>query len=204
MSDKLPSQPTGTPTVFADGASFVSAREIKDVKAKGLLMNCEAVSDPGAGPAETAVGQVPQAQYTATGSSFIFADKMTNLNIDGVIDLSVTMTPSHARAGRVDEMLPSSTGPAVKVIRDHKVELIEYLMADHSFILQHVHAKHIVTDRQYQDMMNITQPSKTITDLIDHVIFSGQQSCSRFLEVLKDADVVRTYPQLKQITTKLC
>uniref|UniRef100_A0A8C4E379 CARD domain-containing protein n=1 Tax=Dicentrarchus labrax TaxID=13489 RepID=A0A8C4E379_DICLA len=73
-------------------------------------------------------------------------------------------------------------------------------MADHSFILQHVHAKHIITDRQYQYIKHISQPEDRITNLIDQVICKGQETCSSFLEVLKQPDVLRTYPQLKHIT----
>lgn len=90
------------------------------------------------------------------------------------------------------------------MITEHKVELIECLMADHSFILQHVHAKHIVTDRQYQNLKHISQPEETVTNLIDQIILKGQRSCSLFLEILKEPDVLRTFPQLKEITKNWC
>uniref|UniRef100_A0A8D3C2Q1 CARD domain-containing protein n=1 Tax=Scophthalmus maximus TaxID=52904 RepID=A0A8D3C2Q1_SCOMX len=89
------------------------------------------------------------------------------------------------------------------MIIEHKVELIDCLRADHSFILQHVHAGCIVTDRQYQNLKHICLPEKTLTDLIDQVIDNGQISCSLFIEVLKNPEVVRTYPQLKDITRNL-
>lgn len=51
-------------------------------------------------------------------------------------------------------------GPAVKMIMEHKVEVIDCLRADHSFILQHVHARHIVRDRQQQNLMHSSLPEK--------------------------------------------
>lgn len=92
----------------------------------------------------------------------------------------------------------------MKTITEHKLELIDCLRADHSLILQHVHAKHIVTDRQYQNLKHILQPEETVTNLIDKLIVNGQNSCSLFLEVLKEPDILETYPQLREITKKMC
>lgn len=206
MSDKRSSQPPGAPkpTMAADAGSVVSAREIKNVKAKSLTMNIKTVSVPGSQPSGNAVGQAPQADYTASGCSVICADKICDTTIDGDIDLSVSANSSQVPAGTRDETPPSSKGAAVKMITEHKVELIECLMADHSFILQHVHAKHIVTDRQYQNLKHISQPEETVTNLIDQIILKGQRSCSLFLEILKEPDVLRTFPQLKEITKNWC
>uniref|UniRef100_A0A8D0D254 CARD domain-containing protein n=1 Tax=Sander lucioperca TaxID=283035 RepID=A0A8D0D254_SANLU len=94
------------------------------------------------------------------------------------------------------------SGPAVEIIIKHKLELVECLRADHSFILQHVHTKRIVTDRQYERLKHISQPEERVTELIDQVIAGGQESCSLFLKVLKEPDILQTYPQLKLITEK--
>ncbi|XP_070694614.1 uncharacterized protein [Pempheris klunzingeri] len=193
-----------TATVVADGSSVVTAREITNTRATSLNMKIETVRDPGCGPSGNVGGLVPQADYTAQDGSVICADKISGVTIDGAIDLSVTIKPSAAHAGTVTETAPASQGPAVKMIIEHKVELIDCLRADHSFILQHVHAKHIVTDREYQSIKHVSQPEKTVSNLIDQVIGKGQQSCSLFLEVLKQPDVVQTYPQLKHITKKWC
>ncbi|XP_070832802.1 uncharacterized protein [Chaetodon trifascialis] len=203
MSDKLSSQLPGapTPTVSVDSDSVVSTREIKNAKAKSLSVKIETERDAENRPSGGAIGQRPQADYTASGGSVICADKICDVTIDGDIDLSVSVKRPQGRAGAVEEPLPSSKGPAVKMITEHKVELIDCLMGDHSFILQHVHAKHIVTDREYQNMKHSKQPEETVTNLIDQVILKGQESCSRFLEILKKPEVLRTFPQLKQITT---
>uniref|UniRef100_A0A3B5A371 CARD domain-containing protein n=1 Tax=Stegastes partitus TaxID=144197 RepID=A0A3B5A371_9TELE len=86
----------------------------------------------------------------------------------------------------------------MKMITEHKVELIDSLRAD-LFILQHVHAKRIITDRQYQKLKHISQPEETVTNLIDVVIGKDEETCDQFLQVLKDPEVLRTYPGLKEI-----
>lgn len=87
----------------------------------------------------------------------------------------------------------------MKLIREHKKELISCLSADCSFILQHVQAGNIVTDRQYQNLMEISQSEKTVIGLIDELMVNGPESCSLFLNVLKEPEVLRTYPKLKHI-----
>ncbi|XP_037645550.1 uncharacterized protein si:dkey-10c21.1 isoform X1 [Sebastes umbrosus] len=188
-----------TPTLLADSNSVVIAREITNVTANSLSTKIET----GSSLTGNAVGPVLQADYTAHRGSVICADKISGGTL-GDIDLSVSVKTSQVCAGTVDEKLPSSQGSAVKMIIEHKVELIACLRADLSFILQHVHARHIVTDRQYQNLKHLSQPEETVINLIDQVIDKGQEYCLRFLDVLKDPDVLRTYPQLKDITKKWC
>lgn len=88
-------------------------------------------------------------------------------------------------------------------IRQHKVELIDCLMADH-FILQHVHACDIVTDREYNKLKDSDTREKAVTKLIDLVIAKGQNSCSRFIHVLKKPEILHTYPQLVEMTKSWC
>ncbi|XP_035517586.1 uncharacterized protein LOC118328088 isoform X2 [Morone saxatilis] len=203
MQDVFSSQPSGPPTVVADGESVVTVREIRNVKGNAFSTTIETESDPRRRPSGN-VGQAAPADYSAHDGSVICADTISDVTIVGNIDFTVKTSSSKIRAGTVDETPSSSQGPAVKIITEHKVELIVCLMADHSFILQHVHAKQIITDRQYQNMKHISQPEKTITNLIDQVICKGQETCSSFLEVLKQPDVLTTYPQLKHITKKWC
>uniref|UniRef100_UPI0037E8FC86 uncharacterized protein n=1 Tax=Semicossyphus pulcher TaxID=241346 RepID=UPI0037E8FC86 len=190
-----------TPEVVAADSSVVTRREI-NAKAKSLNMAIKTETDPGSQHGK-AVGPVAPGNYTAQHGSVICTDKIEG-SFDGDIDLSVSVK-SKVRAGKVDETPPSSSqGPAVKLITEHKVELIDCLRADHSFILQHVHAKHILTDRQYQNIKHISQPERSVTDLIDQVMGKGQESCCLFLKVLREPDVLGTYPQLKDITNKMC
>ncbi|KAM6955906.1 uncharacterized protein PEZ65_006396 isoform 1-T2 [Lycodopsis pacificus] len=190
-----------SPTVYADSNSVVLAREMTNVKAKNLNCRIE-TGDPGSSQTGSAVGQVPQADYTACGGSVIWADTMSGVTLDG--DLNFSVNTCRVGAGTAAGTLPSSQGPAVKMIVEHKVELIACLKADHSFILQHAHAKHIVTQRQYWNLKDISPPEKNVTNLIDEVIVNGQESCSLFLEVLKEPEVLQTYPQLIKITKQCC
>ncbi|XP_040914003.1 uncharacterized protein LOC121194919 isoform X2 [Toxotes jaculatrix] len=194
-----------TPTVFADGNSVVTTREITNLKAKSLSMKIETVSVPGCSQSGNLVGQVPWANYTARGASVICADKISGTTIDNDVNFSVSMKTSQVNAvDAVDETQPSSQGPAVKMIKEHKMELIDCLRADCFFILQHVHATQIITDRQYQNLKHTSPPENTIANLIDQVIGKGQESCSLFAKVLKNPDVLETYPQLKEITSNWC
>ncbi|XP_075961574.1 uncharacterized protein LOC142964886 [Anarhichas minor] len=191
-----------SPTVYADSNSVVLAREITNVKAKNLNCNIETGSDQGSSQTGNAVGQVPQADHTARGGSVIWADKMSGVTLDG--DLNFSVNTSRVGAGTAAGTLPSSQGPAVKMIVEHKVELIACLMADDFFIRQHAHAKRIITQRQYCNLKDISPPEKNVTNLIDEVIANGQESCSLFLQVLKEAEVLQTYPQLIEITKQCC
>lgn len=92
----------------------------------------------------------------------------------------------------------------MRTIRQHKVELIDCLMADHSFILQHVHACDIVTDREYNKLKDSDTREKAVTELIDQVLAKGQNSCSRFIQVLKMPEILCTYPQLVEMTKSWC
>ncbi|XP_042349967.1 uncharacterized protein LOC121948634 [Plectropomus leopardus] len=192
------------PTVFANSGSVVDVRELTNVKGKSLNAKIETITGAGSRLTGNAAGQVPQADFTACDGSVICAGKMTNVEVDGDINLSINVKPSQQiLPGKLDETPPYSQGPAVETVTEHKVELIDCLRADHSFILQHVHAKHIVTDRQYQNLKHISQPEQTVTNLIDQVIMNGQNSCSLFLDVLNEPDIVTTYPQLREITQKM-
>lgn len=104
----------------------------------------------------------------------------------------------------MDETCCVFQGAAVKMITSHKVELISRLMADPSFILQHVQAKEIITDREYQKVKSVAQPEEKVTELLDCVILKGEDYCSRFLDILKAPDVLETYPQLEGIMSKWC
>ncbi|KAF1382289.1 hypothetical protein PFLUV_G00142200 [Perca fluviatilis] len=188
-----------TPKVFAGGNSVVTNRKVIGATGNHLNMGIEIERHPGSGPTGNAVGEVPRGDYIATNGSVICNDVISHANINGDLNFNLTIKQSQVPAGRIDKTPPSSQGPAVEIIIHHKVELVECLMADRSFILQHVHAKRIVTDRQYQRLKHISQPEERVTELMDQVIDGGQESCSRFLKVLKEPDILQTYPQLKNM-----
>uniref|UniRef100_A0A3Q1HY58 CARD domain-containing protein n=1 Tax=Anabas testudineus TaxID=64144 RepID=A0A3Q1HY58_ANATE len=90
------------------------------------------------------------------------------------------------------------------MIRQHKEKLVDCLRSDCSFILQRAQVKELVTDRQYQNLKDISQSEQTVIDLIDRLMSNGQKSCTLFIEVLKEPEVLRTYPQLKDISWLDC
>ncbi|XP_026152230.1 uncharacterized protein LOC113124004 isoform X2 [Mastacembelus armatus] len=166
-------------------------------------MMIETVSHPGSSQSGNTEGQILPACYTARNSSIACADTISGAIIDGDINLSVSIKTS--QSATVNETpLPSRVqymeDPVVKMIMKHKVELIDCLRADCNFILQHVHARDIVTDRQYQNLKCVPKPEESIINLIDQVIAKGQESCSSFGKLLKEPEVLKTYPQLKEIT----
>lgn len=90
----------------------------------------------------------------------------------------------------------------MKMIIENKVKLIDWLRADSVFILQHVHSKRIVTDREYQELKSFSVPEAAVTNLIDKMILKKEETCSQFLDTLKESEVKNTYPELKKwITT---
>ncbi|XP_056245594.1 uncharacterized protein si:dkey-10c21.1 [Seriola aureovittata] len=197
-------QGSQAPTVEADSSSVVSTREITNITGKSLSLKIETVSGAGSSPSGNIVGQGTRAGYSACGGSVICADKISGVTIDGDIDLSVSVKPSQVRADAVEKTPPSSQAPAAKMIKKHKVELIDCLSADHSFILQHVQARDIVTDREYNHLRHISQPREVVTKLIDIVMGKDQKSIEDFIDLLKESDILCTYPQLEEITRNWC
>uniref|UniRef100_A0A8K9UXJ0 CARD domain-containing protein n=1 Tax=Oncorhynchus mykiss TaxID=8022 RepID=A0A8K9UXJ0_ONCMY len=91
----------------------------------------------------------------------------------------------------------------MKMIIENKVKLIDWLRADSVFILQHVHSKRIVTDREYQELKSFSVPEAAVTNLIDKMILKKEETCSQFLDTLKESEVKDTYPELKKNRTAL-
>lgn len=85
------------------------------------------------------------------------------------------------------------------MIREHKVELIDSLRADGLFVLQHVHARNIVELREYQRLMENPKSEDRIVGLLDLVLNKGEESCSDLIRVFEDPEILRTFPNLKNI-----
>ncbi|KAM9709574.1 uncharacterized protein ACNS7B_023829 isoform 1-T1 [Menidia menidia] len=205
------------PSVFADKSSVVTAQRFCNTTAKSLSMKIEAVTNPKMSPSGNA--GISKANYTATDGSIICADEFRNVNIDGSIDISVSVKPSQDPTGVVEETehLPQKSklfskssiqnkkylkcykkDPDVKMIIDNKIKLADCLMADR-YILQHAQQDGVICLREYNNIKEHLSPEIFATNLIDTVIGKGTISCSKFLQVLKKADVLETYPQLKEI-----
>ncbi|CAI5656759.1 unnamed protein product [Oreochromis niloticus] len=140
----------------------------------------------------------PQADLAASGGSVVCADQISGVHVDGGINFSVCVNAPQENTGMVEDTQPPPQGPAVRKIKEHKVELINCLMWDR-FILQYVDAKGILSLRQYGNLKHTSNPEQTVTNLIDLLISKGEETCDQFLQILKDPEVEETYPQLKNI-----
>uniref|UniRef100_A0A3P9Q8X8 CARD domain-containing protein n=1 Tax=Poecilia reticulata TaxID=8081 RepID=A0A3P9Q8X8_POERE len=89
--------------------------------------------------------------------------------------------------------------PAGRTIKEKKVKLIECLMADADFVLQHVDQKSIVSRREYQNLKFPSGPQETVTRLLDLVLSKGPGKCGDFLQLLTDPEVLDTFPPLRDI-----
>ncbi|TDH07160.1 hypothetical protein EPR50_G00120830 [Perca flavescens] len=94
VAEKLAALISGSRTrPVADSNSVVTDRTITNIKGKNLNMAVETVSDPGSGPSGKAGGEDAQADCSARGSSVICTDHISDVEVDGDIDFSVTVKP---------------------------------------------------------------------------------------------------------------
>ncbi|KAK2849815.1 hypothetical protein Q7C36_008598 [Tachysurus vachellii] len=89
----------------------------------------------------------------------------------------------------------------MEIITHNKVKLIQWLCGE-ELVLQHVHARKLVTQKEYIKVKSIQDPSANITELLDIILQKGDLVCVAFLELLKNDDVNESRPELKDwITT---
>ncbi|XP_032424726.1 uncharacterized protein LOC116723733 [Xiphophorus hellerii] len=189
-SDDLP-----VTSMFADENSVVTSRTLRNINTKSLTCNVETVSSPrGNSSGNSASG----ARYTATGGSVIIADRIDGANAEN-INLSVNIRPSQVPSAPAETADDLWQHPAGKMIKEKKVKLIECLMADHCYVLQLVHQKSIVSLREYQNLKSSSSPQETITGLLDLVLGKGPEKCGNFLQLLKDPEVLDTFPLVRDI-----
>lgn len=84
----------------------------------------------------------------------------------------------------------------MEIITHKKVKLIQWLCGE-ELILQHVHARKLVTQTEYIKVKSIQDPSANITELLDIILQKGDLVCVAFLELLKNDDVNESRPELK-------
>ncbi|XP_043988148.1 uncharacterized protein LOC122840076 [Gambusia affinis] len=182
-------------SIFADENSVVTSSTLRNINTKSLTYKVETVSSP---RGNSSVNSASGAHYTATGGSVIVADRIDGAKAEN-INFSVNIKPSQvpsAPAGTADDLRQH---PAGKTIIEKKVKLIDCLMADHRYILQFVDQKSIVSHREYQNLMFSSSPQETITGLLDLVLSKGPEKCGDFLQLLKDPEVLDTFPLLSDI-----
>lgn len=77
---------------------------------------------------------------------------------------------------------------------------MEYLRVNSNLTLQGVHAKGILTDREYGALRDIADHDKVNQSIIDNVYDKGDKTCAKFLHMLKDdAEIQETVPQLGKL-----
>ncbi|KAI4893001.1 hypothetical protein NFI96_027327, partial [Prochilodus magdalenae] len=82
-------------------------------------------------------------------------------------------------------------------IKRKKPKLIEWLRGM-GMVLQHVHSADLITDTDYKRLKDITDVDTRNTELLDTLRQKGEQTCCKFLELLKEPDVNESSPQLRE------
>ncbi|XP_067301816.1 uncharacterized protein zgc:174906 [Pseudorasbora parva] len=84
-----------------------------------------------------------------------------------------------------------------KLIQRHKAKLLEALMGDAEFLLQHCHACGILSNNEYNNIKDINMRSKQVRDILDYVIHKDNKHALSFLKLLKTQDMQETFPKLQ-------
>ncbi|XP_041699722.2 uncharacterized protein LOC121536483 isoform X1 [Coregonus clupeaformis] len=211
-------QVSSSPTVYADCNSTVDMRKVTKVRTKKDLIMHKTFQSGGMNLSGSNQGQTqPRADVVATNNSHVSAEVIKDCEVGGNLDMSWTQTPAPAPVRQASQCPgpsePKKTkftkpplplqGPAMRKITENKVDLIDWLRSDPSFILQHLHCKGIIKDREYQSLMSVPEPEDKVIKLIDKILGKKETTGLQFLDTLKESDVNDTYPQLQQWITTL-
>ncbi|XP_048021103.1 NACHT, LRR and PYD domains-containing protein 1 homolog isoform X2 [Megalobrama amblycephala] len=85
-----------------------------------------------------------------------------------------------------------------KVLLKSKLELINWLRLDPTCILQHVQAKELITQPEYEELKSMTVPRNMVIKLLDIILGKGENVCRDFLILLKDDKVNEISPELSK------
>ncbi|XP_053740216.1 caspase-8-like [Synchiropus splendidus] len=88
------------------------------------------------------------------------------------------------------------------ILRCKKIAIEGTLSSDHSLILNKVHERNLITQREYNNLRCISggTVSEHITALLDKIMNKGEETAQAFLSLLQtDEDIRSTFPQLKSI-----
>lgn len=91
---------------------------------------------------------------------------------------------------------------AKDTMRSNKTNIQTCLCVDHRFILNKVHEKRLITQREYNNLKSINKEDVEghVVELVDRIMNKGEQSCQGFLDLLQtDEEVQTTYPELKRM-----
>lgn len=91
---------------------------------------------------------------------------------------------------------------AKDTVRRSKTTILDILCGDYTLILNKVHQKNLITDREYNNLKSINKESVGghVVGLVDKLMDKGEETCRDFLNLLQtDEDVKSTYPDLKNL-----
>lgn len=80
-----------------------------------------------------------------------------------------------------------------------KTKLIDILSADPDYLLQHAHSRGLLNMRKYNCVKALNDPSEKVREVLDCVIQKGEASSRKMLNILREADMLETFPQLKML-----
>lgn len=86
---------------------------------------------------------------------------------------------------------------SINRICQNKVFLLETLSVEAEIILQHVQQAGIITMREYGNLSDIPQREKRVIGLLDKLMGKGEETCRRFIELLRKDDILEIFPLLK-------
>lgn len=82
-------------------------------------------------------------------------------------------------------------------IREHKVFLVRTLSEEAGEILQHAHQENLITVREYRNLKDASTREKLTIELLDKLMSKGEETCFKFIEILRWDSTLETFPSLK-------
>ncbi|XP_056314968.1 caspase-8-like [Danio aesculapii] len=81
-------------------------------------------------------------------------------------------------------------------ILKHKVFLIDTLSVEASFILQNVQQAKLITQRDYNNLSDVSERETKIIKLLDKLMGRGEETCDQFIALLRQDCVLENFPAL--------
>ena len=91
---------------------------------------------------------------------------------------------------------------AKDTLRCNKIDIVTAFSADYRLILNKVHEKNLITQREYNNLKSINNEDVEghAVKLMDKIMNKGEDSCQHFMDLLQtDKDIIDTYPELKSM-----
>ncbi|XP_051997158.1 caspase-8-like [Xyrauchen texanus] len=79
----------------------------------------------------------------------------------------------------------------------NKVFLVETLCEEADIIMQHVQQLKLLTQREYRNIRDVQNREKMIIDLLDKLLSKGDETCCKFIDLLRQDSILETFPMLK-------